>query len=479
MQGRDTDRSDPDPAPDGPAPDNPAAASPAPDNPAVDNPAVDNPAPDNPAPGSPAVDGPAATPPPEPPSPRRPAGDGGADGPAGPPTAGSRGNRRAVRRRLIAAAGTVVVVAALAAVAVPLIGGSDVASAHLTTAASPPPPLPPVPLPGTVGVRWSAASVPPAGPASDAGTVVVATAHSLSGRDARTGAERWSYRRDNARLCAWAVQDGAAVALFGKSHGCTEMIALEVGTGARRWYRTAPDVTATASLSSASSVVVARSGDRLLAVDTVTGLNRWTAQKAGCEYGPLVVSQLGAVAVVHCPAGGTRPAATDTVVDHDAYADTEHWTKPAIGTGATVVAVGEATAVLSVLDGGPILTRYDQRGQVLGSIADPRLAGSGGIAPVGLTVADTTLVWTGTAVLAVRTGGHTVAWSAPALGPPTQDGNSVLVARPDGFAELALSGGRLAGRIPVTGGGPAAGAVLSRVGALVIAAGQDGVTAYG
>jgi outer membrane protein assembly factor BamB len=367
--------------------------------------------------------------------------------------------------------GPVAVLAALAVGAILVVPGSDAATADISVAAVALPPLPSGPLPASGAVRWSAPSLPAGGPAVDGGTVVVAAGGRISGRDPLTGAERWSYERGNATLCAWTVQDGAVVAAYGKGHGCTDLLALDAGTGARRWYRNA-DLGPGATLTSTRGVAVARSGDQLIAVDTVTGLNRWAARRPGCQYGPLLVNTLGAVVVLTCP-GRTL------LVDHDAYADTEHWAVDVPGTDPSVVDVGDPTTLLSVVGGRPTLTMYDGRGKAQGSIVDARFALGRGGPPAGVSAGGTTVVWTGTAVVGVNTRSRVVTWSAPALGPPTLEGENVLVSQPDGFTQLAVSSGAVLHRMRLPGSRPDPDTAPARVGILVATSGPGAVTVYG
>lgn len=385
------------------------------------------------------------------------------------------------RRLPVAVLPAVAVLAAAAAVAVPAVRHSDAATTVSVVAGSAPPALPADPLPTALRARWSAppampsamtsAATPVRAAAAEGGTVVVADRTGLAGRDPVTGAPRWSYHRGNAELCGWTVRDGVVVALFGKAQRCTDLTALDLGTGARRWYRNA-DLGREVDLTGAAGVVVARSGDQLLAVDTATGLNRWTARKPGCRYGPVAVGTLGAVAVLSC---GSRIQ----VVSHDPYADSQRWSVPAPGADPLVLAVGEQR--VAVLAGGRdrTLTLYDGSGHRLGTVTDSRLAGPAAPGwPTGIEDAGL-LLWTGRLVVAVDPGAATVRWAARADGPPELDGGQVLFAVPGGFVECSLRTGRVLRRVTTEGGAPRRGARLARIGRLLVAASPDGTTVLG
>jgi PQQ-like domain len=371
------------------------------------------------------------------------------------------------RRTVLSGLAGGVVIAALVAGLIWVDSGGDAAAAHSDVAAGPAPTLAVLPLPDAVQRRWSAPSSPAGEITADGSVVVVAQPNALSGRDARTGTQRWSYRRDNATLCGWTVRDRVVVAAFKERHGCREVVGLDVGTGARRWYRSA-ELGDTTAVNSAEGVVIFRGTDRLLAVDTGTGLNRWFVTRAGCTYGPLSVTNLGAVTTLTC-------GNVVKVVNHDAYADTEHWASDATSTDAVAVGVGNPTAVLGTVGGKPTLTTYDERGQIRSTLTDPRLAFTG--TPSGTSIDGQTLVWTGTAVVGVDTLAHTLRWSQPALGPPRANGNGILLSEPTGYVLRSLSAG--AALQASTTSRTGADTSLTRVGALVVDAGTDTVTVYG
>ncbi|MEN3361210.1 MAG: hypothetical protein V7637_5192 [Mycobacteriales bacterium] len=376
------------------------------------------------------------------------------------------------RRRVATGIGLLAVLGALVAVGLVVVPGSDAATTRLVTAPQAPRPLPTGPLPATVTPTWSAPSLPPGGSAADTGTIIVVTGGTISGRDARAGTQLWAYQRDNATVCGWLVQDGAVIAAYRKpGHGCTDLIALNAGTGARRWYRNT-DLGPDATLVSANGVVIARAGDRLLAVDTGTGLNRWAARRPSCGYGPVQLSSLGVLVLLNCPD-------RTLLVDHDAYADSERWATDVPGTDPTALSVGDPTALLSTIDGKRTLTTFDGQGKVLGRVVDARLAPAGAV-PLSAVATDSTVVlWTGTAVVAVNTRTQAVAWSAPALGPPLLQGKSVLVTGPTGFTERAAGTGAVTRTIQAGGRRPDQYALLSRVGALVTTSSPSTLTVYG
>lgn len=376
-------------------------------------------------------------------------------------------------RTVLGAVAGLVAAAAVIAVAVPVVRGSDALTTELRTAADAPLPPETAPLPAAVRRLWAAptgtAGAPVEGPSA-----IVTGADRVAGLDPATGAERWSYRRGNARLCDATLADGVVVALFAKSHGCRDAIGLDPATGARRWTRTV-EITTDATLTSGPGVAVITAGERLVAFDTGGGLNRWTWSAPGCRLDPAVAGRVAVATVARCAGGETR------LVVHSPYADKEPWVgdQPA-GSDPRVLSAQERVAVLA----GPVLTTYtaaedDERKFVAtaaGTVRDPRLAGARTAASV--TEGDMLVVWTGTTAVAVDTRARAVRWAAPASGPPALAEGLVLLAGADGFTSRPAATGRPVTTVPVGSAVPG-GAGLSRIGRLVLAAGNGELVAYG
>ena len=391
-----------------------------------------------------------------------------------------------MRSRVVVAAVAVTALVGLAAVAVRVIGSSDAATTEIRVATDNPDPPEPAPLPATVRPLWTAVSAgtPPSGPV-EGPTAVAAGPDRVAGLDPATGRERWSYRRGNARLCGWTARDGVVLALFAKSSGCRDLVGLDAATGSRRWYRTVEVTADAAALTSGSGVAIVTAGSRLIAVDPVGGLNRWTYAGDGCPLDPAVVGPAAAATVARCPGGQVR------LVGHDRYEDKAAWTVPQpAGSDPRVVAAEAEIAVLTRAGGRPVLTGYESvagkggklAGRRTGSVADARLAYDGGARIGGVSAGDVVVVWTGRAAVAVDGRTRAVLWSAPASGPPADPERAegqLLLADSGRLTSRPVVEGRPVRTVAVGGGTVPAGAVLSRIGGLVVAAGADRLAAYG
>lgn len=162
------------------------------------------------------------------------------------------------RRRDLIIAAVIAVVVIIAAVIVYLT--SDVRATTDTTGSGYTPTAAMTSLPSTLAVAWQQQTDPSVGAAVSAyGTVATTDQHTITGRNADTGAVRWSYSRSNKPLCAVGSNDTTAgtiqtpfhdpaddhplgfLAVYATGGMCQEMVLLHPQTGDRRYQRTAPN----------------------------------------------------------------------------------------------------------------------------------------------------------------------------------------------------------------------------------------------
>lgn len=115
-------------------------------------------------------------------------------------------------------------------------------------------------VPSKLAVAWQHPTVPAVGAAASAyGTVATTDQHTVTGRDATTGAVRWSYARSNKALCAIGSNDTSVgtigvpqgsptddrpvgfLALYATGGMCQELVLLHPQAGDRRYQRTSPN----------------------------------------------------------------------------------------------------------------------------------------------------------------------------------------------------------------------------------------------
>lgn len=369
-------------------------------------------------------------------------------------------------------AGLVVIAAALTVIAVPVVGASDWWNTRLRVAATPPPRLSRAALPDAVRARWTVPrGIGHADPVVDS-TVIVATAHDIVGRDPVDGRQRWHYQRNNATLCDWVSVDGAVVAAFRHHGGCSDLIALDGGTGQRRWYRNA-DIDADVTLTAGPGVVVAGGHTKLVAYYTDTGLERWTYTKPGCTFGTPVAGDLGVATILSCP-GQNRLLAL-----HDLVGKNERWAVPVAGAGLRLLAANQRVAVYGTHEGGPAVTLFGSSGAQVGAVTGDDLAVRPDTVPTATTFLSTLAVWTGTHVVAIDLTRANVRWSGSASGPPAGQAATVLYPDRDSFVERGPSDGQVLHRVSIDGGPPGLISRLARVGPALVATGTNGMIMYG
>ncbi len=159
-----------------------------------------------------------------------------------------RARRR--RDRTIAAAIAVAVIV----VATIVYLGSDIRAVDATPGPEYTPTRAMSVVPQRLRVGWQQPTDPDVGAvASPFGTVVTTDQHTVTGRNADTGAVRWSYSRANRELCTVGsgdtttgdIGDSSSVrgvlAVYERDGLCGEMVLLDPQTGQRRYQRTAPN----------------------------------------------------------------------------------------------------------------------------------------------------------------------------------------------------------------------------------------------
>jgi hypothetical protein len=379
------------------------------------------------------------------------------------------GGVRARARVLVRVGVAGAVLAGVTALAVPAVLGSDLANTSTRTSTAPAQPRLAA-LPSMLQRKWQADGIPPGGgPAVQSGTVVVATAHRLEGRDPVSGATRWYYERRNATLCSWATEGGRVFAAFHKAHGCRDIVALDAGTGARAWYRNA-ELDSDITLTAMPSVLVAANPHALVAFDTGSSLNRWTYSKPGCTLSAPVPGDAGIGILASCG----QPVPQLVLVD--AFTGKQRFRPVPAGSAARVLSTTQSVTVLSGGAQRPTITVYGQAGTRLASFSDSRLRYADPARASAAGYGGMVLGWTGRAAFAVPLGSPRLLWVLDGAGPVDPADGVPLAASTAGFSQLALTTGRVTRTFPVPHG-PLVGVV--RVGSLVVASAADGTAVYG
>ncbi len=389
--------------------------------------------------------------------------------------------RRARRWYLIAIASVIVVLAAWVAI---VWSRSEVVHAHLHTAGGAPPDVPGAQLSATPRLAWHSDERTAIGEPFEGGTVVTYSAHTVNGRDARTGTVTWSYTRTDRTICDVVQQQGHTVAFFLHGGNCDEVNAFDTGTGKRVWERTldteSHPVIGHPTITAVNDAIFVSTTSVVYAIRVNEGYDFWEyAQPAGCQMTGLAVGSAGALIAQQC-ADGRHLLLRDRYAGND---DKDHPVKWRLANVAAVPFA--ADAFVGALDPATHeLVRYDPaNGKVLGRLAlTPRPPAGGTVQQSAAQ--DAELAWIGGTTYTINATGTAMLWSArtstvptvtssvPTSGAPQLASSVVLVAGPAGVDLLDARTGKVAQTLP-TSSAPAAGSLAYPVGTGFVLAGAS------
>lgn len=386
---------------------------------------------------------------------------------------------RRSRRDLAAAAAIVLVIVVVSGL---LWGRSEARSTESAPASVPAPALTPATgIPASLIQAWQAPSAATTAPVVVGATVVTADGSQVSGRDPVTGRVLWSYRRD-LPLCAATGQWNRAVAVYRTDRGCSDVTSLEGATGARGPQRDSEadptvslvgDGTYLASVGSTRMEVWRSDLVRTVEFGRVDApINPNSQPRPGCSIRSVASSTQQVAVALSCPGEQSDRLSLLSPAPTDPTKPTEFGSTLLGGTGARVIAVaGDRTAVY--LPGpAPKIGVYNSSATLLSSYPLPD--GPAASTPHGLVESTTSTAavrtwWTGSAVLALRAGDLSIAWSLPStLGPGVETAGQLLVPVPTGLLALDAASGARGNTIPVDRGATSTGPIAVSVAGSVI-----------
>lgn len=331
----------------------------------------------------------------------------------------------------------VAIVAVLAAVGV-WVGVSysrgEIANTTLRTAAHPAPSHALQSPADTLTPAWQSKDATAIGTPYWGGTVITYSQHTVSGRDAETGAATWSYTRANRDLCQVAQLKGVTIAVFRHKGNCDELTALDSGTGARKWTRTldkdSAELNGTPRYSFTDFTLMLTTPGVIYAVDPVSGLDRWVFDQPGCTIRGAVLGSAGALISQDCAApickdrefcgSGPQLLLRDGTAGENKDSSTNKNNPDQIKwnlIGNTLQPASADTLISAVEPGGRTLTVLDSiKGETLSTLT---LAEPAGDTVVARSAARAELLWTGGVAYAVQLTGADFFWTSHTAGPPT------------------------------------------------------------
>ena len=336
-------------------------------------------------------------------------------------------------------------------------------------------------LPSVLFEAWRAPSPATPIPVATAGSVVTGAEGMVAGRDFRSGAIRWSYRRD-LPLCTVVAAFHQVVAVYRRGETCSEVTALDGASGRRGPQRTGP-VEAPTRLVAAGHLLAA-SGQRYLEVwrsDLVrtleygrlpTPLQPATQPRPDCLHGSMALSSAsrsegadgegangaGSQLAVVERCAGERPRLTVQRSDPKEPEQPEVIFSVLLpGQQARVVALNADRVAVALPDPARLVV-LDGQGKTVAehplSVPDADLRGypAGGV--VDVTTTTTELYWfTGSATVALDTAELRPHWTRPgSLGTGTEVAGRLLLPVPGALAVLDTATGEQIGALPVDRG---------------------------
>ncbi|MCW0216208.1 MAG: hypothetical protein OJJ54_22895 [Pseudonocardia sp.] len=390
---------------------------------------------------------------------------------------------RPERRRPGDVVAAVAIAVALVVTAVVYGTHSPIAGTTSVPAAGPGvPPEAPLDVPAAFTEAWRAPSAAAPLPVTAGPGVVTADGDTVTGRDATTGAVRWTYSRDR-QLCTVAEGFGRVLALYRDGDRCSELAALDGDLGSRRDQRTV-DGRPGARLLTTGSQVVLTGTDHTEAMrsDLVKTLEYGAISapaqpgrqpRSGCTYHSFASTTARLGVVETCP---TDTADRITVLRPDGGGDSDTpkvvFSSQLPTTGAQVIALSpERTAV--VLPGPPELQVLDSQGAQV-ALLGLDVPESDVAAPadgLAVTSSDTQRIfwWSGTATVTLERTALTPLWTLKnTLGPGTGYAGQWLVPVPAGLAVLDPARGVVRRTIPVDRGGYSGPVMLAAKGDVLV-----------
>lgn len=356
-------------------------------------------------------------------------------------------------------------------VGIGLAANSDTGNTDVRTAAEPPADFP-TPLGEQVAPLWSSDAVVDDQRIVASNTVITATDRGVRGLDAQTGEERWHYLRSNATMCDFTVLDDVVVAIFRTVGRCNEAVALEAGTGVRRWYRNVGFSEQLSLLGSGTAVLAATPGG-IAVMDSVGNSIRWRYNPPqGCELSSIGIGSSGVVVLERCTTG------TTWLAEFELYSGDQQWRVPPPPGDVTVLG---ADGVVSLLVGEQLTTLSARTGQTLSTLtttagseesAAAALAGQPGGRGIPLVYVSGQLF-----AIDPTTGGQL--WSVPAKGLPATSDAGIVVPEADAVVVRDPVTGQEVSRSTLTGEAPDGLLRVERVGSGLLVVSEDGISAYG
>jgi PQQ-like domain len=311
----------------------------------------------------------------------------------------------------------------------------EISHASLRTFAPPPPSVAIAPPAQVQHQVWRTADRIALGQPQWGGTIVTYGPHTVGGREARNGSRTWSYTRTDRTVCTAAQLTGTTIAVFRNKGNCDELSAFDSDTGRRRWTRTLDEdgkpLNGTPSYQVTPYTMLIASHAVIYAIDPVTGYDRWTYWRYGCDIQHVALGSAGALISQNCTSkhacrGQKFCALGPQLVlrNNSDGRDDKSTTNPdkiiwnLVGNTDVPVSADNALVSAATRAGGRLQVFTSDKGRVERSI--PLTPATSAFGPITAYETDTAeVVWLGGMSYAVASDTHKTLWRVDSGGPPT------------------------------------------------------------
>ena len=306
-------------------------------------------------------------------------------------------------------------IVAVAVVVVAIVmATSEISHVQLHTATSGAPQVPQGQLNPTPKVAWQSSDATAIGEPFYQGTVVTYSAHAAIGRNALTGAVRWSYARTDRVVCTVTQQQGKTLAIFAKDGNCDELTTLDTATGKRLGVRTLVD-NGHPVFTALPDTLVITTPEAVHAIDPDSGYDRWLyEQPDGCRTTGVALGSGGALIGQQCADGGH-------LLLRDRYASSDDKNKQVKWrlAGVDSIPLAAESTALALDPSTSDLVSYDLgRGSVKSRTPlSPRPVPSASVSQLATATAE--LIQIGETTYTMTPTGAEVLWTASTRGLPT------------------------------------------------------------
>ena len=351
----------------------------------------------------------------------------------------------------------VIAVVVIAWVAV-VMSHSEIAHAKLVTATTIPPDVAQQSPSPTPELAWTNPDRLAIGSPLIRGTVITYSTHTVTGRNALTGAPTWTYTRTDLSICEVVQEQGFTVAFFNRAGNCDEVNAFNSESGKRAWSRTLDSdgkpIDGIPTFAANQYTITLTTPKRVQAIEpsgdsSQGGLDRWNTQApSGCQNVSSALGTNGVLIMQDCTDGKylqLRDAYAADQIDNKPNPKLQLWRVRVAG---DFVPVSADTLISAYDPASGNLNVYTANGSVGSTIVLASHPSSTAKSLASVTDGGE-LIWIDGHGYSISTSTLAVTWTTPLAGPASPASSGLVAAVTDGVAALTTDTGQLTATYPL------------------------------